>query len=66
MAKYIDLETATDFAPVYKYKNYINRFMELLEKIAPNKYELNTYNMLASIEDKNTNLTILQFSDNPF
>jgi len=62
--KYIDLNTKV--VRRYEGKNYINRFMHLLNIIAPNKYSLDTINMLASIENKETNLTVLTFSDNPF
>lgn len=47
-------------------KAFINRFMHLLNVIAPNRYELNTWNAVASIEDKTTQLTVANFSDNPF
>lgn len=60
--KYIELK----FDKRYKGKAYINRFMHLLNVIAPAKYELNTLNLLASIENTYTNLTAVLFSDNPF
>lgn len=63
-SKYIDLSTKV--SKRYEGKNYINRFMHLLNVIAPNKYTLDTMNMLASIENKETQLTVLTFSDNPF
>ena len=50
----------------YMGKAYIERFVHLLNVIAPNKYELNTWNALASIENKETQLTVANFSDNPF
>lgn len=62
--KYIDLSAKIDKR--YKGEAYINRFMHLLGLIAPNKYKLDTLNMLASIENKETQLTVLTFSDNPF
>lgn len=62
--KYIDLSTKV--SKRYESRNYINRFMHLLNIIAPNKYTLDTMNMLASIENKETQLTALTFSDNPF
>lgn len=62
MTKYIKIEVDKR----YKGKTYINRFMHILNLIAPNKYELNTWNALASIEDKETQLTVANFSDNPF
>ena len=62
MTKYIKIEVDKR----YKGKAYINRFMHLLSIIAPSKYELNTYNALASIENKETQLTVANFSDNPF
>lgn len=62
MTKYIKIEVDKR----YKGKAYINRFMHLLNIIAPSKYELNTYNALASIENKSTELTVANFSDNPF
>ena len=62
--KYIDL--GTKVSKRYEGKGYINRFMHLLNIIAPNKYQLDTINMLASIENKETNLTVVLFSDNPF
>lgn len=62
--KYIDLSTKV--SKRYEGKNYIDRFMHLLNIIAPNKYMLDTMNMLASIENKETQLTVLIFSDNPF
>ena len=63
-AKYINLTNKV--AKRYQGKQYINRFMHLLNLLAPAKYELNTYNMLASIENTETQLTVLNFSDNPF
>ena len=62
MTKYIKIKVDKR----YKGKAYILRFMHLLNLIAPNKYELNTYNLLASIENKATQLTVANFSDNPF
>lgn len=62
--KYIDLSYKV--SKRYEGKIYINRFMHLLNVIAPNKYQLDTMNMLASIENKETQLTVLTFSDNPF
>ena len=62
--KYIDLNTKINKR--YEGKAYINRFMHLLNVISPRKYKLDTLNMLASIENKETQLTVLTFSDNPF
>lgn len=62
--KYIDLSKKVN--KHYQGKEYINRFMHLLNVLAPKKYELNLFNKLASIENINTNLTELTFSDNPF
>lgn len=62
--KYIDLNTKV--SKRYEGKIYINRFVHLLNVIAPNKYQLDTMNMLASIENKKTCLTVVLFSDNPF
>lgn len=69
MHKYIDLNKAANYPHTLKnkaYREYITRFMSLLNRIAPNRYELNTWNALASIEDKHTGLTALEFSSNPF
>lgn len=63
-AKYIDLTTKVEKR--YQAKQYISRFMHLLNLLAPNKYTLDTLNMLASIESSETELTVLTFSDNPF
>jgi hypothetical protein len=60
--KYIKIEVEKR----YMGKAYINRFMHLLNLIAPGRYELNTWNGLASIEDTITQLTVANFSDNPF
>lgn len=60
--KYVKMNTKKR----YEGKAFIERFMHLLNLIAPNKYELNTWNLLASIENKETQLTVLTFSDNPF
>lgn len=60
--KYIKIEVEKR----YMGKAYINRFMHLLNLIAPSRYELNTWNGLASIEDTQTQLTVANFSDNPF
>ena len=60
--KYIKIEVEKR----YMGKAYINRFMHLLNLIAPMRYELNTWNGLASIEDTQTQLTVANFSDNPF
>jgi len=49
-----------------KGRTYINRYMHLLDLIAPNKYELDTLNLLASIINKRTDLTVVLFSENPF
>jgi len=69
MMKFIDLDKATGYRcrlrKVY-YRAYIERFMHLLSLIAPNKYRLDTINLLASIENTHTQLTVLQFSCNPF
>lgn len=62
--KYIDLSLKVRKA--YEGKNYINRYMELLNAIVPNKYRLDLLNGLASIECIETGLTVLLFSDNPF
>jgi hypothetical protein len=40
--------------------------MHLLNLLSPDKYRLDNINMLASIENKETLLTVLIFSDNPF
>ncbi len=50
----------------YEAKAYILRYMHLLEIMAPDRYELNLYNLTASIEDKRSQLTVADFSDNPF
>ena len=63
-AKYIDLSNKVEKR--YQAKAYINRFMHLLNLLAPAKYTLDTMNMLASIESVETQLTVLNFSDNPF
>ena len=62
--KYIDLRTKVQKA--YQGKEYINRFMHLLNLLAPGRYELNNWNMFSSIEDKTTQGTVLDFSDNPY
>ena len=62
--KYIDLSLKVRKA--YEGKSYINRYMQLLNAIAPNKYSLDLLNGLASIECIETGLTVLLFSDNPF
>ena len=62
MIKYIKI----DVIKRYEGKKYINRFMHLLNIIAPNKYKLDISNLLASIENKETQLTVANFSDNPF
>ncbi len=62
MTKYVKI----DVEKRYEGKNYINRFMHLLNIIAPNKYRLDVSNLLASIENKETQLTVANFSDNPF
>ncbi len=62
--KYIDLSLKVRKA--YEGKNYINRYMKILNAIAPNKYRLDLLNGLASIECVETGLTVLLFSDNPF
>lgn len=62
--KYIDLSLKV--RKTYEGKNYINRYMELLNAIAPNKYRLDLLNGLASIEHVETGLTVVLFSDNPF
>ena len=64
MSKYIDLSTKVEKR--YQGKEYIKRYYHLLNILAPGKYGLNLYNSLASIENLNTNLTALIFSDNPF
>ncbi len=64
MIKYIDL--SNKISKRYEGKDYINRFMHLLNLLAPDKYRLDNMNMLASIENKETLLTVLIFSDNPF
>jgi len=61
-AKYIKIEVEKR----YMGKEYINRFMHLLELLAPGKYILSTIDLLASIENKETQLTAAIFSDNPF
>lgn len=63
-ARYIDLRDKV--SKRYEGREYINRFMHLLNILAPDKYTLDTMNMLASIENKETQLTVLTFSDNPF
>ncbi len=60
--KYIIIDAEKKFMR----KEYINRYMHLLNIISPNKYELNTVNMLAHIENKETQLIAVIFSDNPF
>ena len=50
----------------YMGKAWINRYMHLLNIIAPGKYKLDTTNMFASIENINTQLTEATFNDNPF
>jgi len=62
MAKYIEIKVEKR----YHGKAYINRFMHLLNVIAPGKYSLDTLNALASIENNETQLTAANFSDNPF
>lgn len=62
--KYIDLSLKVRKA--YEGKAYINRYMELLNVIAPKKYRLDLLNGLASVECIETGLTVLLFSDNPF
>ena len=62
--KYIDLSLKVE--KKYQGKEYINRFMHLLNLLSPGSYELNNWNMLSSIEDKTTQGTVLYFSDNPF
>lgn len=62
--KYIDLSTKVNKR--YEGKKYVNRFIYLLNLISPNIYKLDKMNMLCSIEDTRTQLTVLTFSDNPF
>lgn len=62
--RYIDLSTKV--SKRYEGREYINRFMHLLNVLAPDKYNLDTINMLASIESKDTQMTVITFSDNPF
>ena len=62
MKKYIEIQVKKR----YEGKAYIERFMHLLDIVAPGKYRLDTTNLLASIENKETQLTAAQFSDNPF
>lgn len=62
--KYIDLSKKVEKR--YQGKEYIKRYFHLLNILAPSKYGLNLFNQLASIENLNTNLTELTFSDNPF
>ncbi len=50
----------------YQGRAYINRFMHLLNLRAPGRYRLDTVNRLASIEDIRTQLTVANFTDNPF
>ncbi len=67
--KYIDLDTATNYpfrARNKFHREYIERFIHLLELVAPGKYKLDTINLLASIENTESQLTALQFSSNPF
>ena len=54
MIKYIDL--SNKISKRYEGKDYINRFMHLLNLLAPDKYRLDNINMLASIiNNKNYN-----------
>ena len=68
--KYIDLTRFRLLFYGYKAKlmsaKYIHRFMKLLNIIAPNKYELNLLYSMATIESKETGLTAVRFSENPF
>ena len=61
--KYIDLSMKVEKR--YQGREYINRYMHLLNVIAPNKYVLNTLDLCATIENTQTQLTVLVFSDNP-
>ena len=63
MAKYIDLSKKV--SKRYEGKLYITRFMHLLNLLAKGKYRLDTINLMASIESNETQLTVLNFSDNP-
>ncbi len=62
MTRTIQLETYKR----YRNKAYINRYMQLLNLRAPGRYRLDTTNLLASIEDTRTQLTVANFTDNPF
>ncbi len=62
MTKHIQIQTEKR----YMGKAWITRYMHLLELTAPGKYRLDTTNMLASIENKETQMTAATFSDNPF
>ena len=54
MIKYIDL--SNKISKRYEGKDYINRFMHLLNLLFPDKYRLDNINMLASIiNNKNYN-----------
>ena len=50
----------------FKGQLQIERFMYLLNLIAPNRYELNTTNQLAYVENKETQMSVIAFSENPF
>lgn len=71
MKKYIDLyrfyiESSSRLKAIEKCRKYILRYFSLLNMIAPNKYELDTINLMASISNKETGLTVVTFSENPF
>ena len=59
MIKYIDL--SNKISKRSEGKDYINRIMHLNNLLAPDKYRLDNMNMLASIENKETLLTVLIF-----
>ena len=52
--------TSDLFAQVAAIDTGVERFLALIDK-----YDLNTVHSLASIENKDTQLTVLTFSDNP-
>lgn len=73
MSVYLDKETKEMKKQIkiqvkkrYHGREWIQRFMHLLNLIAPGKYRLDTTCLLASIEDLNTGLTVATFNDNPF
>ena len=71
MSKYVDLDfimlnARNRGVGLRLCKKHIQRYFFWLNHFAPGKYKLDTINMLASIENRETNLTEVTFSENPF